>query len=338
MTKLFLSLLLTLSLEHLAFSAPADEISSFALFQKEALQKLPPGEVLTTKPPLMAFERGLAVETCFLAPFPLEKVRDNFKNWNQTLYPDLGVYLQGAITQTSSPELERLVFNPSLKPVKKLMEKTADARANDCPLHLSKTEVTSLSELSADKLLPETATSLWKKLLTKRLADYTDGGLASLSPYDAGRPPIQTLSEFNSLFQELPAVSNRFAPLLDAARSGKSEGTPYHYWQLINVDGTAVLCLGSIYTREVPETGATQLLDLQWYVSGGYYVSATCMELYPIQAGKTPATLIWRGDYTAISMKQIRKGMERLFSVNIMLQEVKKSIRFFLQDLAQSKS
>jgi hypothetical protein len=222
-----------------------------------------------------------------------------------------------------------------MKPVKKLMEKSAANRVMDASLHLSKGEGSFFSEIKGDAARPESIASAWSQLLAKRFADYTRGGLSALAPYETGSSSIQAQSELNSLLSELPAVSNRFSSLLSEARSGKSESAPVHYWQLVNIDGAAVLCLGSVYSRVVPETGATQILDLQWYVSGGYYLSATCQELYPMQVGKTEATLVWRGDYTAISNKQIRKGMERLFSANIMLQEVKKTIRFFLQDLAR---
>ncbi len=74
------------------------------------------------------------------------------------------------------------------------------------------------------------------------------------------------------------------------------------------------------------------MIDLQWYVSNGYYTAFTCYEIHALDSGKT---LVWRGDYTSISMKQLRKGVERMFSVNIMIQEVKKSIRFFLEDLGK---
>lgn len=307
----------------------ADEVSEFSYFEKSAIQKLRPGAILSAKGDLMDFERGISSETCFLVAHSIEKVLQQVKTWDQTPYSDLGIFIQGTPGGGESADFSKLNFIPSLRPVSKFIDKNKEIRSGDSPVHLSVSEAQMISA-QRESLDANRMTDLWKGILSRRLAAYKAGGIRQLPPYDACKVKVSVAEDVKAILEEQPTVSARFKTLFDSIFANKIEG--YYYWQMINVDGTAVLVLGTIYERLLP-SGARQVVDLQWYVSGGYYTAFTCYELHPLQMGQSQATLVWRGDYTSISMKQLRKGVERLFSVNIMVQEIKKSIRFFLEDI-----
>ncbi len=309
----------------------SQQIEAFSSFELEAIQKIKPGEILTAKGGLMDFERGISSETCFLAAHPLEKVSERIIFWDQTPYADLGIFIQGKLSSEGEPDFSKLSFIPSLRPVAKFMDKTRDTRAHDSPLHLSTSEATMIAAKQGS-LDVSLMNQLWSSILSGRFSSYQSGGLKALSSFDACKTAVQVVGEVDAILAEQLGVAKEFKDLFEKIKTTPTDGA--HYWQLQNVDGTAVLVLGTVYKNELAN-GGVQLIDLQWYVTSGYYTAFTCYELHPLEMGRTAATLIWRGDFTSISMKQMRKGVERMFSVNVMIQEVKKSIRFFLEDLGK---
>lgn len=309
----------------------SQEIELFSSFNREAIQKIKPGEILTAKGSLMGFDRGISSETCFLAAHPIEKVVDQITFWDQTPYPDLGIFIQGKIGSEGTPDFSKLIFIPSLRPVAKFMDKVRDTRANESPLHLSTSEAAMIAA-KRDSIDATTMSQLWGSILKQRFSTYQQGGLKALPDYSACKTPVKVGAEVDSLLEEQPGIAIKFGEIFEKIKTAPNEGQ--HYWQLQDVDGTAVIVLGTIYINR-KENKEVQVVDLQWYVTSGYYTAFTCYDLYPLEMGKTEATLIWRGDYTSISMKQLRKGVERMFSVNVMIQEVKKSIRLFLEDLGK---
>ncbi len=332
MVKLFVFVWICfLSFGIFIFGGATEEIESFSSFELTQIKAVKPGEILTAKGGLMDFERGISSETCFLVAHPLEKVLDRVTFWDQTPYSDLGIYIQGKIVAEGSPDFSKLSFIPSLRPVSKFIDKTGDTRPQESPLHLSIAEATQVAAKQGT-LSVTTANQLWSSILNRRFLAYQTGGLKGLPAYNACKISVQVGAEVDAILAEQPGVSKQFQELFQKLKERPNEGE--HYWQMQNVDGTAVLVLGTIYKNKL-SNGGVQVVDLQWYVTSGYYVAFTCYELHPLEVGKTAATLVWRGDYTSISMKQLRKGVERMFSVNVMIQEVKKSIRFFLEDLGK---
>lgn len=75
------------------------------------------------------------------------------------------------------------------------------------------------------------------------------------------------------------------------------------------------------------------MLDVQYYVSGAYYTFVTLYKVWPVQVGGKSAALVWRGDFFAAPTLALTKGAERLAYGAIMLQELKKAIRCFQNDV-----
>jgi len=75
------------------------------------------------------------------------------------------------------------------------------------------------------------------------------------------------------------------------------------------------------------------VMDEEYYVCGNYYTSVTLYEVWPIQVGQRTGALVWRGDFFAAPTLSFTKGTERIAYGAIMLQEIKKEIRSFQEDV-----
>ena len=80
-----------------------------------------------------------------------------------------------------------------------------------------------------------------------------------------------------------------------------------------------------------------QLADMEYYVNASYFTSITLMEVWPIQDGAKPAALVWRDDYFAAPMLAFTKGTERIAYGALMLQDIKKEIRCFEDDVKEKR-
>ena len=74
-------------------------------------------------------------------------------------------------------------------------------------------------------------------------------------------------------------------------------------------------------------------MDVQYYVSGKYFAAATLYEIWPIQLGEKSGALVWRGDFVAAPTLAFTRGTERIVYGAILLQEIKKVVRCFQDDL-----
>jgi hypothetical protein len=72
-----------------------------------------------------------------------------------------------------------------------------------------------------------------------------------------------------------------------------------------------------------------QLLDLEYYVSGTYYTSATLYEIWPIHDGTRSGSLVWCNVLCSAPALRFAAGIERLASGIILTLEFKKLIRCF---------
>ena len=102
---------------------------------------------------------------------------------------------------------------------------------------------------------------------------------------------------------------------------------PSYYWRLFQADHRATLSLGAVYALQVGDH--YQLLDIEYYVSGTYYTSATLYEIWPIQDGGRTGSLVWCNVMCSAPMLRFAAGIERLASGVILTLEFKKCIRCF---------
>ena len=100
---------------------------------------------------------------------------------------------------------------------------------------------------------------------------------------------------------------------------------------MFDADHHGTISLGAFYKLGVNDH--FQMVDMEYYVSGNYYTSTTLYEIWPIRVGDRSGSLIWRGDFFAAPTLRFTKGTERLAYGAIMVQEIKKEIRCFQDDM-----
>ena len=130
------------------------------------------------------------------------------------------------------------------------------------------------------------------------------------------------------LFRSQPALLQR-SGLFGGSR--EESLTPTLYWTLFEANHHATLSLGAIYL--LPRGDHYQIMDVQYYVSAKYFVAATLYEIWPIGLGEKLGALVWRGDFVAAPTLAFTKGTDRIVYGAILLQEIKKVVRCFQDDL-----
>ena len=103
------------------------------------------------------------------------------------------------------------------------------------------------------------------------------------------------------------------------------------YWELIEVEDRGVLSLGASYVRPVA-AGGYQVADGLYYASGGFNVSLTLQQLWPIDLGGGPSTLVWRGDFISANSLGELHGVERLASESAMRKDILKAVTVFQRE------
>jgi hypothetical protein len=102
------------------------------------------------------------------------------------------------------------------------------------------------------------------------------------------------------------------------------------YWELFDVEGQAAFSLGA--TSSVQTGDSAQMVDLQYYASGGYYVFITLYDFIPVTVGGQPATLVWRVDtISSLSLSDL-SPIEHIGSGAAMMKDIQRIINFFQRD------
>ncbi len=118
--------------------------------------------------------------------------------------------------------------------------------------------------------------------------------------------------------------------------SGIFSGKADQYWEMVEVEGKAVLTLGASYSRS-GSGGSYQAADVLYYASGGYYVALTLYQMWPVEVGGKPSTLVWRGDMISSAELAGLAGVERLGSESAMMKDVSRAVRVFRRDTGGSR-
>ncbi|MGH8101365.1 MAG: hypothetical protein ACREIW_08705, partial [Chthoniobacterales bacterium] len=130
-------------------------------------------------------------------------------------------------------------------------------------------------------------------------------------------------------------IRKQFSGFLGQTGIGRGGGiSPEMYWELLNVDDRGVVTLGAYYNKAAAN-GAYQAADVLYYASGGYYVSLTLYQMWPVSVQGKASTLVWRGDMISSASLGSLHGVERLGSEAAMMKEISKAITFFRQDMGR---
>ncbi|MHC1764087.1 MAG: hypothetical protein AB9869_07255 [Verrucomicrobiia bacterium] len=318
---------------------PADSLKSFSDFRSLDPARLLDGEIVGKRGALMAFSQGIRAETCFAVPVPPEEAAHRLQVWDPLCRQAPHVL---AFSQVSTPceaaDFENLSLKPGHHAMRWLLEKSAATTARRSELNLTYDEASRLGISAKANPDPQNLSAVWAKLLLERARTFQRQGFAGLLPYEVGGKAVAPAELLRTLLRENVEMAREFTPLLQQAgvvgNDPTSRLTPFLYWGLCEANRRGTLNLGAVYW--LPHKDSHLLLDVQYYVSGTYYIYATLYKVGPIQAGARTGALVWRGDFFAAPGLAYTKGTERLAYGAIMVQDLKKAVRCF-QDNVTAK-
>jgi hypothetical protein len=325
----------------LNITAPAEGVDSlaglkqFGDFPRIDIKRLLEGEILSQRGPLMKFPNGISSQLVFAVPAsPAETVK-RLQNWDAKRCPSLKVY---ASQNLNDPSLFKdfsslyRYLDPALRPVKWFLDQTRETTANSSVLNLTQIEAAGLAGCIGKDSSPQTIGLCWANLLQARASSFQRSGFASTLPYDFDVSPVNPAAHLRLMLQEQAGISREFAPLLQrAGLVGDATGSvplrPSYYWRLFQADHRATLSLGATYDLEVGDR--FQRLEVEYYVSGTYFTSATLYEVWPIREGGKTGSLVWCDVLCSAPALRFASGIERLASGVILVLEFKKMVHCF---------
>ena len=136
------------------------------------------------------------------------------------------------------------------------------------------------------------------------------------------------------MLRQQEKIRRQFSGLIDSSGIGRGSGSlrPELFWELLTADEQGVLTLGASYRRSGPN-GTYQAADALYYASGGYYVGLTLYQMWPVDAGGRPSTLVWRGDFISSATIASLHGIERVASESAMMRDISKADTAFRRDI-----
>ncbi len=167
--------------------------------------------------------------------------------------------------------------------------------------------------------MPGPIAAAWADVLSARAR----AGRSAQPPYDHTSQNVRPSDELNALLRANDKISRQF--------SGVLNGSPEPFWELLTADEQGVLTLGASYRRS-GANGTYQAADVLYYASGGYYAGVTFYQMWPVDVGGRPATLIWRGDFISSASIASLHGIERVASESALMRDISKANSLFRRD------
>ena len=315
----------------LASADPVSELSGFSIFDKIDLAQLAKSDGKTAHGPPMSNSRFLSVQSIYVLPGPPGPHLEAMRNWNPVEHHEPKVFLHadisGAITEST---FGRIRGAPDNGPVRALVNATAKMGSE---LQLSRQEAARWK--GGNAALSAAGGDFWMGVLAGRARAYVSGGTSAQAPYDHAGPAVRPGEELNGLLGEQSKIRKQFAGVLDSSGIGRGAGSlkPDLYWELLSADNVAAATLGAFYSRNAG--GVVQTADAFYYSSGGFYATLSLHQMWPVDIGGKPYTLVWRGDLVSSAALADLHGVEKLGSESAMMKDVAKSIAAFRRERAR---
>ncbi|SDT89299.1 hypothetical protein SAMN05444156_0493 [Verrucomicrobium sp. GAS474] len=324
MNPTFFRLALTLLLSAPLASAvdPFAALDKFSVFTSLQPNSIGADTVLGHASPALGFSKGASVQTCYWLPFAPEAAAKYVQNWNPVPHSSLGVFASGGQGGYSS-----LTLSPDSSPQKWLADKSrkATSAAESGDLNLSRKEAEALAQ-SADPAQG------WRAILASREAE-----LFATPPYEMGGKSVSPIDELRALLTDNPKIRQEMSPVFRASGlfGNKGEGAAanlFRHWEFLTAERHGVLTLGASVASPGSE-GSWQLIDVDYYVSGSYNVSATLYEFWPFTVDGKAGSLVWEDDLVASSsVAESGGGMEGMAVTSLFLKEVKEAVKYMKGD------
>jgi len=309
-----------------ALADPGSELASFSVFDKVDLAALAKDPKIAHGPPMSG--SYISAQSCFVVAAPPSRVADALRQWNPARHSELKVLLHSDLPSSPGPaNFSRLSSAPNNGAVQSLVSATQKGSTD---LQISKEEAKKLPIGSAGSAMPVPVASFWADLLSGRARAFSSGGTRTQPPYDHTGRAVRPSEEFNGLMQQQDKIRKQFSGLIDGSGTGRGGAEPF--WELLTADEQGVLTLGASYRRS-GSNGTFQAADVLYYASGGYYVGLTLYQMWPVDAGGKPATLVWRGDFISSATIAGLHGIERVASESAMMKDISKAVSAFRRDI-----
>ena len=287
----------------------------------------------------MNFPNGISAQTCFVVPLSAEETAKRLQLWDPSPHAELKVYAFHALhIPCELTDFQSLNLNNGQKPARWLLDKMITSTPGKSELNLTRDEAQEFAGCVPKRADPQKVSECWARLLLSRASAFQQRGLAGVLPYEVAGETVSPSEQLRAMLLEQIAISREFLPILKkiglVGSATTPSLTPFYYWTLFDADYHGTMSLGAVYLLAVSDH--FQLVDMEYYVSGNYYTSATLYEVWPVQDGGKSRALVWRGDFFAAPTLRFTKGTERIAYGALMLQDIKKEIRC-IQDEAKSK-
>jgi hypothetical protein len=315
-----------------ALADPVSELASFSVFDKVDLAALAKGDPNVAHGTPMG-GRYISAQSCFVVAAPPMRVAEAMRQWNPARHSDLKVLLHSDLSSSPGPaNFSRLSSAPDNGAVRSLVSATQKLSTD---LQISKEEAKKLPAANmGNGAMPAPIAGFWADVLSSRARAFSSGGSAAQPPYDHTEQAVRPSEEFNGLLRQQDKIRRQFSGLIDSSGIGRGSGSlrPELFWELLTADEQGVLTLGASYRRSGPN-GTYQAADALYYASGGYYVGLTLYQMWPVDIGGRPSTLVWRGDFISSATIASLHGIERVASESAMMRDISKAITAFRRDI-----
>jgi hypothetical protein len=301
-----------------AANDPAAEMASFSVFNNINVAELAKAE------PKVAHGQGLAghfisAQSCFVVAGVPARVSEALRQWNPARHSELKVLIHSDLPGSpSAANFSRLSSAPNNSAVQALV---SDTQKLSPDLQISKEEekrFASVANATGGGMSGPIAAA-WADVLSARAR----AGRSSQPPYSHTAQNVRPSEELNALLGANDKVGKQFSGVL----SGRGE----LFWELLTADETGVLTLGASYRRS-GSNGTYQAADALFYASGGYYAGLTLYQMWPVDVGGRPATLVWRGDFISSAEVASLHGIERVASESALMRDISKASSLFRRD------
>jgi len=309
-----------------AFADAAAELASFSVFDKVDLAALAKSPSVAHGTPMSG--SYISAQSCVVLPAPPARVADVLRQWNPTRHSELKVLLHSDLPSSPGPaNFSRLSSAPNNGAVQSLVSATLKGSSD---LQISSAEAKNLPTGSPGGAMPAPVASFWAGVLSGRARAFSSGGTRAQPPYDHTGRAVRASEEFSGLMQQQDKIRKQFSGLIDSSGTGRGGGEPF--WELLTADEQGVLTLGASYRRS-GANGSFQAADVLYYASGGYFVGLTLYQMWPVDVGGKPSTLLWRGDFISSGTIAGLHGIERVASESSMMRDISKAVSAFKRDI-----
>jgi hypothetical protein len=297
---------------------PAAEMANFSVFSGINVADLAKGEPKVAHGPALS-GHFISAQSCFVVAGVPARVSEALRQWSPAKHSELKVLIHSDLPSSpSAANFSRLSSAPDNAAVRSLVSATQKLSPD---LQISKAEEKRFAAVAGvtGSGMPGPIAAAWADVLSARAR----AGRSAQPPYDHTGQSVRPSDELNALFRANDKVQRQFSGVLD--------GRPEPFWELLTADEQGVLTLGASYRRS-GANGTFQAADALYYASGGYYAGVTLYQMWPVDVGGRPATLIWRGDFISSASIASLHGIERVAAESSLMRDISKANSLFRRD------